>query len=226
MVRGTRFAAVSAAVSLLVGAPLVLAGADARRTGCGAERGQERAAREDRPVAQQSLRGVPGAAGKGVTAKAFKTKNKALRTSKGMVGIDAYATDGAALARVVEGARRHKGQGARSTGFGTGAGQGARPDRGALLAPLRAARARDRQCAAAASGHAGRRVVERSAGALPPTASTASGITVGTLSDSINCNPPSVPAGRADLDLRRGHRERRAADGHDDPRQRPLPGHR
>ena len=35
------------------------------------------------------------AAGKGVTAKAFKTKNKALRSAKGMVGIDAYANDAA-----------------------------------------------------------------------------------------------------------------------------------
>jgi hypothetical protein len=34
-----------------------------------------------------------------VTAKAFKTKNKALRAAKGMVGIDAYANDAAQLTR-------------------------------------------------------------------------------------------------------------------------------
>jgi len=39
------------------------------------------------------------AAAKGVTAKTFKTRNKALRSSKGMVGIDAYANDAAPRSR-------------------------------------------------------------------------------------------------------------------------------
>ncbi len=37
------------------------------------------------------------ASGKGVTDKAFKTGNPLLRVSNGAVGIDAYATDAAAL---------------------------------------------------------------------------------------------------------------------------------
>ena len=99
MVRGTRFAAFCAALSLFAGATATLAAPtpddpkamlDAIKTSPQAKLG---------PWLSNIYAEYKEAAAKGVTAKAFKSKNKALRSSKGMVGIDAYANDAAPRSR-------------------------------------------------------------------------------------------------------------------------------
>jgi hypothetical protein len=99
MVRGFRIAALSAALSLFVVATATLAAPtpeapdavlNAVKNGPHAKIG---------PWLSNLYAEYQQAAGKGVAAKAFKSKNKALRSAKGMVSIDAYANDAAQLTR-------------------------------------------------------------------------------------------------------------------------------
>ena len=99
MVKGSRVAALCAALSLFAGATTTLAAPtpddpkamlDAIKASPNAKLG---------PWLSNLYAEYREAAGKGVTAKTFKSKNKALRSSKGMVGIDAYAHDAASLTR-------------------------------------------------------------------------------------------------------------------------------
>jgi hypothetical protein len=99
MVRGFRIAALTAALSLFVGATATLAAPtpddpkpmlDAIKNSPQAKLG---------PWLSNLYAEYQQEAVKGVTAKAFKSKNNALRSAKGLVGIDAYANDAAALTR-------------------------------------------------------------------------------------------------------------------------------
>ena len=194
MIRGTRFAAVFAAVSLFVGAPAVLAAPtpDAPDEVLNAVKNAPHA--KIGPWLSNIYAEYRVAAGKGVTAKAFKTKNKALRSSKGMVGIDAYANDAAALTRSLKalGATKVKARGPLVS----------------AQVPVKALG----QIAALTSLRSARPVLA-TVDALPPTAVTqgdvslngpqaraangvdGSGLTVGTLSDTMNCNPPPFQPG-------------------------------
>ena len=135
------------------------------------------------------------AAGKGVTAKAFKTKNQARCASrKGLVGIDAYANDAAALTRSLKslGATKIKARGPLVSAQVPV--EGARPDRGAGIAAVRATvLATAMHCRRRRSRRATCRLTVRRR--VPRTASMASGVTVGTLSDSYDCNPPPFQPG-------------------------------
>ncbi len=194
MVRGFRIAAVCAALSLFVGTTATLAAPtpeapdpvlNAVKNGPHAKIG---------PWLSNLYAEYQQAAGKGVTAKAFKSKNKALRSAKGMVSIDAYANDAAQLNRSLKalGATKVKARG-----------------------PLVSARVPVKalgQIAALTSLRSARPVLAV-VDALPPTAITqgdvslngpqaraangvdGSGLTVGTLSDSMNCNPPPFQPG-------------------------------
>ena len=194
MIRGTRFAAVLAACLCFVGATAALAAPtpddpkamlDAIKTSPQAKLG---------PWLSNIYAEYKEAAAKGVTAKTFKTKNKALRSSKGMVGIDAYANDAAALTRSLKalGATKVKARGPLVS----------------AQVPVKALG----QIAALASLRSARPVLA-TVDALPPTAVTqgdvslngpqaraangvdGSGLTVGTLSDTMNCNPPPFQPG-------------------------------
>ena len=194
MVRGTRFAAFCAALSLFAGATATLAAPtpddpkamlDAIKTSPQAKLG---------PWLSNIYAEYKEAAAKGVTAKAFKSKNKALRSSKGMVGIDAYANDAAALTRSLKalGATKVKARGPLVS----------------AQVPVKALG----QIAALTSLRSARPVLA-TLDALPPTAVTqgdvslngpqaraangvdGSGLTVGTLSDTMNCNPPPFQPG-------------------------------
>ena len=220
-VRGTRFAAVCVAVSIFVGATASQAAPaptpdapkamlDAIKTSPQAKLG---------PWLSNIYAEYKEAAAKGVTAKAFKSKNKALRlSSKGMVGIDAYANDAAALTRSLRalGATKVKARGPLVSAQVPV--KCARPDRRAHIAALRAAvlaismRCRRRRSRRATCRSTVRRRV-------PRTASTA------RASRSVRCPTPSTAIRRPSSRARRtravrpGHRERRAAGRHDDPRQ-------
>ena len=194
MTRGTRFAAVLAAVSFFVGATAALAAPtpddpkamlDASKTSPQAKLG---------PWLSNIYAEYKEAAAKGVTAKTFRTKNKALRSAKGMVGIDAYANDAAALTRSLKalGATKVKARGPLVS----------------AQVPVKALG----QIAALTSLRSARPVLA-TLDALPPTAVTqgdvslngpqaraangvdGSGLTVGTLSDTMNCNPPPFQPG-------------------------------
>jgi subtilisin family serine protease len=194
MVRGSRVAAFCAALSLFAGATAALAAPtpddpkamlDAIKTSPQAKLG---------PWLSNIYAEYKEAAAKGVTAKTFKTKNKALRSSKGMVGIDAYANDAAALTRSLKalGATKVKARGPLVS----------------AQVPVKALG----QIAALTSLRSARPVLA-TLDALPPTAVTqgdvslngpqaraangvdGSGLTVGTLSDTMKCNPPPFQPG-------------------------------
>jgi subtilisin family serine protease len=129
------------------------------------------------------------ARGKGVAEDAFRTKNRALRTSRGTVAIDAVATNGPALVRAL------KSMGALSV-----------QAKGPLVSARVPVDALGRLAAEPSLAYA--RPVLATTNALPPNAVSqgvvslradvgrqaagvdGSGITVGVLSDSIGCNPP------------------------------------
>lgn len=128
------------------------------------------------------------AAGKGVTAKAFKTKNPLLRLSNGTVAIDAYATDAAALVKSLNalGATRVSARGplvsARVPVKSLGQIAG--------LTSLRSART----VLAMTDSLAPNAVSQGDVSMNGPAARSAfgvdgAGVTVGTLSDSFACNP-------------------------------------
>jgi subtilisin family serine protease len=194
MVRGSRVAAICAALSLFAGATGVLAAPTP---------GDPKAMLDEVKTSPQAKLGpwlsnlyaeYREAAGRGVTAKAFKSKNTALRSAKGMIGIDAYAHDAAALTRSLRalGATKVKARGPLVSAQVPVSALG----QIAALTSLRAARP-----------------AMAMLDALPPTAVTqgdvslngpqareangvdGSGLTVGTLSDSMNCNPPAFLPG-------------------------------
>jgi hypothetical protein len=135
------------------------------------------------------------AAGKGVGAKAFKTRNPLLRVSNGSIGIDAYAADAAAFTNSL------KALGATKV---------------RALGPLVSAQVPVTalgQIAELASLRSARPVLAMTNVGLPPKAVSqgdvslngpaaradfgvdGTGITVGTLSDTFACNPPSFQPG-------------------------------
>jgi len=196
MSRGNRIAAVCMVVSIVVGTPALQAAPaptpespdavlDAFKNSPHAKIG---------PWLSSLYAEYRVAAGTGVTAKAFKTKYRPLRVSQGMISIDAYATNGPALTRSLRalGATKVKARG-----------------------PLVSARvpvSKLGEIAALTSLRFARPVLAIRE-ALPPKAVTqgdvslrgpqaraangvdGSGITVGTLSDSFNCNPPPFNPG-------------------------------
>jgi hypothetical protein len=194
MVRGSLVAALCAALSLFAGATATLAAPtpddpkamlDAVKTSPQAKLG---------PWLSNLYSEYQEAAAKGVTAKAFKSTNKAMRSAKGTVGIDAYAHDAAALTRSLKalGATKIKARGPLVS----------------AQVPVKALG----QIAALTSLRAARPVLA-TVDALPPTAITqgdvslkgpqaraangvdGSGLVVGALSDTMNCNPPPFQPG-------------------------------
>jgi subtilisin family serine protease len=135
------------------------------------------------------------AAGRGVGPKAFRSKNRALRVSKGMVGIDAYASNARALAASLRelGALQVK-------------------TRGPLVSASVPVRALGDVAALGSLRFA--QPVMATTNALPPPpvfsqgdvslnsddaraahGVDGSGLTVGTISDSMNCNPAAFQVG-------------------------------
>ena len=196
MSRGNRIAAICMAVSIVVGAPALQAAPAPTPESPDAvlKAFKNSPTAKIGPWLSSVYAEYQVAAGTGVTAKAFKSKYRPLRVSQGMVNIDAYATNGAALARSLRalGATKVKARG-----------------------PLVSARvpvSRLGQIAALSSLRFARPVMAIRE-ALPPKAVTqgdvslrgpeareangvdGSGITVGTLSDSFNCNPPPFNPG-------------------------------
>jgi Subtilase family len=194
MSRGIRIAAVCAALSVFIGAPVALA-----------------APTPDAPDAVlNEVKNGPHAkigawlgnlyeeyrvaAGKGVTAKAFKTANPALRVSKGMVGIDAYATDAAALTKSLHalGATKIKARGPLVSAQVPVKALG----QIAALSSLRSAR----PVLATTNALPAKAVSQGDESLNGPAARLAAGvdgtgITVGTMSDTIACNPPPFQPG-------------------------------
>lgn len=147
------------------------------------------------------------ASGKGVAAKDFRSTNKALRVARGSVGLDAMATDGAALARSLKklGATNVVARGPLVT---------ARVPVGALeklaLDPaLRYARpALATTDALVGPAKSQGDVSLRADVARADFGVDGGGITVGLLSDSFACNPPAfvpgAPTSTADEDVSNG----------------------
>src|SRR5688572_1639692 len=133
-------------------------------------------------------------AAKGVKVKDFKTRNRQLRVRQGRIGIDAYANDGAALARTLRalGATQVKRRGplisaqVPVSALGQIAGLAALKSARPVLAIRQALPPKAiSQGDVSMNGPAA-----REAGGVD-----GSGITVGTLSDSFACNPPAFQPG-------------------------------
>ncbi|HEX9773581.1 MAG TPA: S8 family serine peptidase [Steroidobacteraceae bacterium] len=128
------------------------------------------------------------AVGKGIAAKAFKTTNPMVRVSKGSVGIDAYATDAAALTKSLRalGATKIKARGPLVSAQVPVKALG----QIAALSSLRSAR----PVLATTNALPAKAVSQGDLSLNGPAARLAAGVdgtglTVGTLSDSFNCNP-------------------------------------
>ena len=139
------------------------------------------------------------AAGKGVTAKAFKSKYRAVALSQGMVNIDAYATNAAALTRSLRalGATKVKARGPLVSAQVPVKRLG---QIAALhIAAFRAAGDRDHQMRCRRGGHAGRRVAEGSGGACRERRGRI-GDHGGHAVGQLQLQSAAVPAGGAELD--------------------------
>ena len=189
MVRGIRIAAVCAALPMIVGmVPAALAAPtpdspdavlNAVKNGPNAKIG---------PWLGNLYEEYRAAVGKGIAAKAFKTTNPMVRVSKGSVGIDAYATDAAALTKSLRalGATKIKARGPLVSAQVPVKALG----QIAALSSLRSAR----PVLATTNALPAKAVSQGDLSLNGPAARLAAGVdgtglTVGTLSDSFNCNP-------------------------------------
>ena len=142
------------------------------------------------------------AVGKGVTAKAFKTKNPMLRVSNGYVGIDAYAADAGALVRSLNalGATKVSARGPLVSAQVPVKSLG----QIAALASLRSAR----PALAMTNTAVSQGDVSMNGPAARLAGFDGSEVTVGTLSDSFNCNPdpfrPGAPTSTFAQDVLNG----------------------